>query len=275
MTDGTDGRGPSGGEHAAPRSLWRVLPLAVVALGAAAFFATGTHRYFSLEALLDYRDRLQTFVAEDRPRAVAAAALVYITIVALSVPGAAFLTVLCGFLFGWFLGGAVALVSATTGGTILFLVARTSFGDVLSRVAGERLQGLAEGFRQDAFSYLLALRFMPIVPFWLTNLACALFSVRLRTFVIATLIGGVPAAFAFATAGAGLDSVMERQHAAQAACRATGGTDCCLNLDFGTLLTPQLLTAFGALALLSLVPVLWRRRAAARMRALDGRTGGP
>ena len=78
-------------------------------------------------------------------------------------------------------------------------LARTSVGDILLRKAGPRLQTLAKGFQEDAFSYLLFVRLVPAIPFWVTNLAAAIFGVRLKTFALATLIGIIPATFAFAT----------------------------------------------------------------------------
>ena len=142
-----------------------------------------------------------------------------------------FLTLLGGFLFGWLVGGAAAAVAATIGATGLFLIARTSIGDALLHRAGSRVQRLAAGFREDAFSYLLFLRFLPVVPFWITNLASALFGVPLKTFFLATQIGVIPATYAFAVAGSGLDSVIDAQSRAREACLAAGGTDCAFDFQ--------------------------------------------
>src|SRR3954469_3657220 len=113
-------------------------------------FATGGHRLLSLETIVVYRDKLQAFVADYGPMAVVAYAAVSVIAVALSIPGAVFLTILGGFLFGWFFGGAVAAVSATLGAVLVFLIARTSVGDILVRKAGPRLSNFADGFREDA-----------------------------------------------------------------------------------------------------------------------------
>ena len=102
--------------------------------------------------------------------------------------------------------------------------------------------------------------------FKLTNLAPALFGVRVETFAFATMIGILPATFTFATAGAGLDSVIASQKASVEACRASGRTDCAYDLDVWSLLTPQILAAFAALGIMALIPVAvrhWRRRKAA------------
>jgi len=254
---------------AAPSAL-RYLPLGILLAGTVAVFATGSHRLLSLASIVAYRDWLQDFVETKGLLAVLVYAGVYVTAVALSVPGSVFLTILAGFLFGWLLGGAVAAACATVGAILVFLIARTSFGDVLVRKAGPRLQSLANGFQEDAFSYLLFLRLLPIMPFWLTNLAAALFGVKLRAFAIATAIGILPATFTFAVAGAGLDSVIDAQKAAFEACEAAAaangiGPECSFDLDLRTILTPKIIVALAALGVMALAPVAlrrWRRRGA-------------
>jgi uncharacterized membrane protein YdjX (TVP38/TMEM64 family) len=250
-----------------PGSWTRYLPLALlIALSAAAAYASYRYNLLSLEKIVAYRDKLQDLVHAWGPMAVIAYSAAYVTIVALSIPGGVFMTILGGFLFGWLFGGAIASVSATLGAIFVFLIARTSVGDILARKAGPRLQKLADGFREDAFSYLLFLRFLPIIPFWMTNLAPALFGVRVETFAVATMIGILPATFTFATAGAGLDSVIAAQKETFEACKASGRSDCAFDLDVWSLLTPQILAAFAALGIMALIPVAvrhWRRRKAA------------
>ncbi len=252
------------------RGLWRYAPLVLILLGAAAFFASGAHRYFKPEALIENRERLQDFVADHRGGALLLYMLVYIAAVTLSIPGSVFLTLLGGFLFDWLVGGAAAVVSATTGAIGIFLIARSSVGDALLERAGARLQRLAEGFRRDAFSYLLFVRIVPVIPFWVTNLASALFGVRLRTFALATMIGLVPATFAFAVAGSGLDGIVDAELAARDACLAAGRADCPLHISWKSLVTPQLMAAFGALGCLALLPVILRRVFGERFRWLYG-----
>jgi uncharacterized membrane protein YdjX (TVP38/TMEM64 family) len=250
---------PEGEQSGRRRILLRMLPLLALGAGIAAVFATDANHYLSVEAIVEHRDRLQEFVASRSALAMIVYVAVYVTAVALSVPGAVFLTILGGFLFGWLVGGAAASVSATVGATILFLIARSSIGDALLQRAGPRLQGLAAGFREDAFSYLLFIRLLPVVPFWITNLACAFFGVPLRTYVLATQIGLVPATFAFAVAGSGLDSVIAAHRAAWEACLAASEPDCDIGFSIKSLLTPEILTALVALSFLALAPVLAKR----------------
>ena len=265
--DDREGRGTKQG---AGRGRWRYAPLVLIAAGAAAFFASGAHRYLGPEALVENRDRLQDFVALHREKALLAYMLAYVALVTLSIPGSVFLTLLGGFLFGWLVGGAAAVVSATTGAVGIFLIARTSVGDALLRRAGARIQRLAEGFRRDAFSYLLFVRIVPVIPFWLTNLASALFGVPLRTFALATMLGLIPATYAFAVAGSGLDDILTGEIAARQACLAAGAEPCPVHLSWRSLITPPIMAAFGALGLLALLPVILRRLFGERFRRFAG-----
>ena len=113
---------------------------------------------------------------------------------ALSFPAAAILTIFSGFLFGWLPGTVFAMLGATGGATLLFLAARTAFGGFLRERVGGFAARLSDGFARDAFSYLLVLRLAPFIPFFVVNIAPALFNVRLRTFVLATVIGILPGA---------------------------------------------------------------------------------
>jgi uncharacterized membrane protein YdjX (TVP38/TMEM64 family) len=190
--------------------------------------------------------------------------------VALSIPGAVLLTVLGGFLFGWLVAGLVVVVAATAGASLVFLAARTSLGDLLAQRAGPRLNALAKGFRDDAFNYLLFLRLVPLFPFWLVNIAPALFNVPLATFVAATFAGIVPGTFAFAFLGSGLDSIIAEQKAAQEACLATGRGDCAITFEAGALMTPELIIAFVALGVVALMPVVVKQVRARRGRTASG-----
>jgi uncharacterized membrane protein YdjX (TVP38/TMEM64 family) len=245
--------------------LRRWVAVAVFVVVAAIIYALLSRGSLSLEALVRHRAMIDGFVAEHRAAAVLTYIVIYIVTVAVSVPGATFLTVVGGFLFGVLIGGAAAVLGATVGATLIFLMARTALGEPLLRRVGPRACQLAQGFRDDAFSYLLFLRLVPAFPFFLVNLVPALAGVRLGPFVAATALGVIPASFVFALAGTGLDSVIVAQIGAYRACLAAGRTDCHLTFNVSDVLTWQLICALVALGLLALVPVAVKRvRARAR-----------
>lgn len=224
-----------------------------------AVFATGAHRHVSLETLVRHRMTIDAFISAHIVGAVAIFVSVYIVAVALSIPGASLLSISGGILFGTFLGAAATVVGATTGATIIFLVAKSAVGESLIRRAGPLAVKLAEGFRQEAFSYLLFLRLVPAFPFFIINLVAAVAGIRLSTFVTATFIGIIPATLAFSFLGAGFDSILTAQEQPYRECLAAGRTDCRVALDLTTIVTPQLLAALATLGVIALLPVVVKR----------------
>ena len=248
------------------KKLWPLLLL----VGFGGFIvAMDWHRYLTLEHLADNREALRAIIQGNYLLALAAFIGLYAVIVALSLPGGAVLTIAGGFLFGWLAGGLASVVAATTGATVVYLVAKSTLRDVLVAKAGPRLKRFADGFREDAFSYLLFLRLVPVFPFWLVNLAPGLLGVSFSLYVLTTFLGIIPGTFAFSLAGAGLDSVVEAQQAAHQSCLAKAGEggqeSCPYGLDPSALLTPELIAGLVALGLVSLIPVAvkWFRRRAA------------
>jgi uncharacterized membrane protein YdjX (TVP38/TMEM64 family) len=195
----------------------------------------GGYRYLTFSALARNHDWLCGLVQQWGILAAFVYIMVYAMLVALSVPGGAVLTMAGGFLFGPWLGTLCAVVGATLGATGIFLAARAGLGGLAHR-AGPFIAKLEAGFRADAFNYLLVLRLVFIVPFWLVNLVPALVGVKLRTYVLATFIGIIPATFVFASLGSGLANVVEEP-------------------GLAVLLRPSLLVPIVGLALLALVPV--------------------
>ena len=243
--------------------LKRILPVIILAAIAALIVSQGWHKYLTLEHIAENRDLLKGYIEQNYLLALLAYLGIYIVVIALSLPGGVFLTLTGGFLFGWLIGGIATVVAATIGATIIFLIAKTSFGEPLAARAGPKLDRLRAGFQDSALNYLLFLRLVPLFPFWLVNLAPALLGVGLGTYVLGTFIGIIPGTFAFSFAGVGLDSVIEAQKAAYDSCVATQGANaaqaCEFKLDAGALVTKELLIAFAALGVVALIPVILKK----------------
>ncbi len=220
----------------------------LVAIGAAVF-GTGLHEYLTFDALREHRHLLMGFVDERMVTAIAAFIAVYALATAVSLPGGAILSVAGGFLFGPWLGTLYIVIGATVGATAVFLIAKTALGDALRKKAGPALRKMEAGFRENAFSYLLVLRLIPLFPFFLVNLVPAFLGVPLRIYVIGTFIGIIPGAFVFAFTGAGLGSVFDSAEGFSPA----------------AVLTPEVIAALVGLALLSLAPVAYKKVKARRV----------
>lgn len=224
----------------------------------------GWHAQLTLETVVAQRDRFQQYLDAHAATSLLAYVALYALLVALSLPSGLIMTVAGGLLFGGVVGALAAITGATLGATIVFLIARSAVGDTLSRHAGPWLAKLSKGFRKDALSYMLFLRLVPAFPFWFVNIAPAVLGVPLRTFVLGTVVGIVPATFAFAFAGAGLDSVILAAKNEHAACVALKGPHACsLEINASSFLTPELLLALVLVGVVALLPVglkKWKKR---------------
>ena len=220
----------------------RLLPLLLLAVAGALFMLLGGRHYLTFAALAENSGWMRDLVARSSVVAALCFIAVYAGQTAVSVPGGAILTIAGGFLFGLWPGLLYVVMGATIGATAIFLAARAGLGD-LARRAGPRASRLKAGFRADAFNYLLILRLIPIFPFWLVNLVAALAGMRLATYVLGTFLGIIPGSFVFVSLGTGMGDIV-----------AAGRPP-----DLGIVFRPGVLLPIAGLAVLALMPVLYRR----------------
>lgn len=220
-----------------------LLPLLILGAGIVAFFALGGAEYLSFETLRDNRSAILDWTANNYVLAVLGFVVAYHVAVMFSLPGAVWLTLAGGFLFGTFEATVYVVVGATAGAIGIFLLARYALYDFFHARVGKTLNRMENGFQEDALSYMLVLRLVPLFPFWLVNLVPALLGVKLRTYAIGTFIGIIPGAFVYASVGSGLGAVFDE-----------GGTP-----DLGIIFSAEILTPIIGLALLAMVPVVYKK----------------
>lgn len=221
----------------------RYLPIVLILIGMAIIYFTGLYRYLSFNALRSYHDTLKLFVQAHPVAVPFLYILVYIASTALSIPGAIFLTLLGGYLFPQPFSTIYVVFAATCGATLIFLAARTAMGDSIKRKAGPFLKKMEKGFNDNAASYMLFLRLVPLFPFWIVNLAPAFFGVRLRTYVWTTFVGIAPASFVFTLAGGGLEKIFATNQA----------------LSLSAVFNTELKVALTLLGILALVPIVVKK----------------
>lgn len=224
-------------------SFTKLIPLLVLAAGLVIFFAFGLHRYISFEVLRENRVALLSWVQQNGLLAALVYMAIYAIAVAFSLPGGLVLSITGGFLFGTLFGSLYIVIGATVGATALFIIAKSALGDFLRAKAGPWLQKMEAGFRENALSYLLVLRLVPLFPFFVVNLVPAFLGVSLSTYVIGTFFGIIPGVIVFASVGAGLGSIFDKGEAFSAA----------------GILTPQIIMALVGLAILALIPVVYKK----------------
>ena len=209
----------------------RLLILLAFAAAIAAFLALDLGRHLNLETLQTQREALRSLTQDRLGLMLAGYMLLYILMAALSIPGAAVLTLAGGALFGVILGTVAVSFASTIGATLVFLAARFLFRDAIQRRFGKRLKAVNEGVARDGAFYLLALRLVPAFPFWMINLVMALTPIRTWTYFWVSQVGMLPATIVYVNAGTQLAQIEST----------------------GDILSPGLIGAFVLLGLLPLI----------------------
>lgn len=206
------------------------------------FFVFGLNKTIGFDSLQKHYVLLQQWTAQYFLSAMVLFMAVYVLAVALSIPGAVFLTLLGGFLFGVYLGTLIVVCAATLGASILFLAVRVSLGEWLASNAGRWTDKMRKGFQENAFSYLLILRLIPLFPFWVINIVPALLKVPMKIYLLATVIGIIPGTFVYVSIGNGLAHLLEQGE----------------KPNLGVMFTLPIIGPLIGLAALACLPILYR-----------------
>ncbi len=209
--------------------------LAFGLLAVCLFFWFDLQRFLTLDALKANRQMLLEYYAAHKLAMVAGFMAVYIVQTALSLPGAALLSLAAGAIFGTVTGTLYAISAATVGATLAFLVTRYLLRDAVLQRFASKLEGMNRELETRGFSYLLFLRLVPVFPFFLINLAAGLTRLSLRTFFFGTLLGIIPGGFVYVNAGASLATIT----------------------SLSGIASPRVLGSFALLGLFALAPVLY------------------
>ena len=225
-------------------SLKKLLPFAAILVGAAAGYVL-LGDSLSFEALGENREALNAWRDANYVVAIATYIGIYAAFVAFSLPGASFLTLGGGLIFGLVGGTLASVTGATIGAAGIFLAAKTGFGDTLraklDAQGGDGLMSrMRKGIEEDMVNYLLIMRLVPAIPFFIANLAPSFFGVPLRTYVWTTFVGIIPGTAIYTWIGVGLGEVF-----------ASGETP-----DLSVVTSPAVLGPLLGLAALAALPVV-------------------
>lgn len=229
---------------ASKSKLKRFLPLVVIVAALTAFFALGGPKYINLDSLRDNQEFLKAFVANNYLLAVVGFVVIYAVLVAISVPGAGFLSIFAGFLFGLTTGVPAVIIGATIGATIIFLIARSALGSGLAAKAGPFMAKFEKGLKENELSYLFILRLVPIFPFFMVNIVPALFDVKVRNYVLSTFFGIIPGSLVYVSVGNGIGDAL------------SAGQDVPLA---GLMFRPAVILPILGLMLLSMIPIVYKK----------------
>ena len=221
----------------------RLIPIVVLIVGLITFFALDLDKYVTLSALKENRQLLADWVQNSGFLAFIVYMVVYAVATAFSLPAGAIITIAGGFLFGPWLGGCLTVIGATIGATVLFLAARYAFADLLRQRAGAAIKKMEAGFQENALSYMLFLRLIPVFPFFIVNLVPAFLGVGVGTYVIGTFVGIIPGSLVYASLGDGFSAILEK-----------GG-----DINLGIIFEPRFLLPIIGLAVLALIPIVYKK----------------
>ncbi len=185
----------------------KVVLIGIIIAVVCAFFVFDLQHYITFENLKAQKETLRAFYADNVFLTIFIYAAIYIVMAALSLPGAAIMTMAGGALFGLWVGTAASLLSATLGATLAFLIARFLLGRYVQNRFADRLEKINEGVRKDGAFYLFTLRLVPVFPFFIINLVMGLTPIRTRTFFLVSLVGMLPGGMVYVNAGQQLSQI--------------------------------------------------------------------
>ena len=229
-----------------PDRRWANRGWALVICGALviAFFLFDGPRYLTFETLANHRAQLDALFATHPVAMLGGFFALYVGVTGLSLPGATVLTLAAGALFGWWWGTLLVSFASTLGATLACVIARYLFRERAARFLGSTLATINAGLARDGGFYLLSLRLVPVIPFFMINLALGLTTLPLRVFYVVSQLGMFPATVIFVNAGTHLGQIRTMRD----------------------ILSPQLVTSLCLLGVLPLLtrPLLqwWQRRRA-------------
>lgn len=179
----------------------KIVIAGVIVLGFVAFRYFDLGQYLNLEYIKASQDKFQALYLENRTLVVVAYMGIYIAVTALSLPGAAVLTLVGGGLFGLVVGTVVVSFASTIGATLACLVSRFLLRDWVQSKFDDRLATINNGIEKEGAFYLFSLRLVPIFPFFVINLLMGLTRMRLFTFYWVSQIGMLAGTMVYVNAG--------------------------------------------------------------------------
>jgi pyruvate/2-oxoglutarate dehydrogenase complex dihydrolipoamide dehydrogenase (E3) component/uncharacterized membrane protein YdjX (TVP38/TMEM64 family) len=185
----------------------QLLVVALVLLAVAAFFFFDLGRFLSLDAIRSQQAELERFYREQPFTLIAAYFVLYVAVTALSLPGATVLTLAGGAVFGLWIGTLVVSFASSIGATLAFLTARYVLRDSVQRRFGQRLAAIDAGLERDGPYYLFTLRLVPLVPFFVINLAMGLTRMKAATFYWVSQLGMLAGTLVYVNAGTQLGRI--------------------------------------------------------------------
>jgi len=217
----------------------RYVPFGLLVIMGLLVFGLGLDDSLNFQSLKTHHTFMQQQIQKALTLSLLIYSLTYIGVVALSIPGATFMTLLGGFFFPFWTAFSAVVFSATVGATIFFLAFFYTRIDFFKK--SKKLHTLQQRLHTNAFYYLLTLRLIPLFPFALVNAAAALIRMPLHSFIAGTFIGIIPGSIVYILLGQGLHTFIHEE-----------------NLGWHFFKKPSVFWGLMGLGLLSLIPLVYK-----------------
>ena len=185
----------------------KYIVVVVIAALFAAYYVFDLGQYLTLDYLKSQRESFLGFYQENQGLTIGIYFGFYVLMAALSLPGAAIMTLAGGAIFGVLVGTIVVSFASTLGATLAFLVSRFILRDSVQSRFGDKLSAINEGIRKEGVFYLFTLRLIPLFPFFVINLAMGLTPIRVVQFYIVSQIGMLPGTIVYVNAGSQIAAI--------------------------------------------------------------------
>ena len=187
----------------------KILTFFFIVLLFVVIFKTNLISYLDIEFILSKKDRIFLFYERYPLQFIFSYFCFYVFCAAFSIPGAAILTLVSGFIFGFAIGSLVVSLGSTIGAVFAFLISRFLLKDFIQKKFIKQLNKVNAGLKQNGVFYLLSLRLIPLIPFVLLNVLMGVTSISIKQYTIGSFLGMLPAAFVFVNAGSQLSYVTD------------------------------------------------------------------
>jgi uncharacterized membrane protein YdjX (TVP38/TMEM64 family) len=223
------------------KRLQKFIPLLILASTGLIIWQTGVYNDISLDNLKENQLFLKEYVRNNRLFSSLLFSFLYFIIVSLSIPVATILTLVGGFLFGQIIGTICVVISASFGACSIFLSTKLASKNSAKKEHGTWVQKMKTGFSENAFSYMLTLRLIPIFPFVVVNIVAGVLQIPLRTFFFGTLLGIIPGSYIYTSVGVAMQTLINED-----------------NFTPMSLLSPDIFIALSGLGTLAFLPIIYK-----------------
>ena len=225
------------------KQLLHVIPFLILIIAGLIVYFSGLTHYISIDTLRTYHQQITDYTATHPFLTPLLFISAYVTVAVLSLPLSIYLTLLAGYLFRQPYAVIYVVIGATLGACLIFLAARYAFRDFFKQQAGPYLIRFEKGFKENAVSYMLFLRLIPLFPYWIVNLAPAFLGIPFTTFLWTTALGIIPVAFAFTQIGRGMGHILDMHQ----------------EFTLKQIINSDVILALITLGFIALVPIIFKR----------------